>query len=633
MTRIWLLITCCFCNSVIAQDLEKQRELFLQTEHEAKHGKRAVYKRLQKELGDYPLAPYAHSTYLQKRISYRNRDYIKAFLDKYPEAPFSVPLRKKWLHFLADRRYKNTFVEHYQDIGDAKLACLNLRWRKQQGADVRPILEQVTPLWLAPKSQPRECDPLFRQWISSGYLTSDVALERLKLAAQKRNWGLIPYLATLIDDKDKHLASLWKSVVRRPHKIHNQNFFLFHNDKEKEVFIYGIHRQIFRDPQKVAKLWQQKSEKFQFNKVEQQYFEKRLALSFAVANHDKGLDYLQQLPDEAVDESIKQWRLAYTLDDMDWQQTLNVISNLPEQMQTDISVVYWKARALEGLGQEKWANDTFKELAERRDYYGFLAANKVGAQVQLRHEPLQIDYPELLRVGKHPNLRRAFELFKISRMNDARREWNLLLEDLTDQEKLVAAKLAYDWGWYDRPIFLLAEVGHLNDVNMRFPLAFKNILSNTAKNKNIDPALLFAITRRESSFMPDAYSHAGAAGLMQIKPSTASYIAKRKVRRNQLFEPKKNVDLAANYWTYLMKQTKGNPVLTTAAYNAGFGKVKKWLPESSMPADAWIETIPYKETRNYVKAVVAYSKVYEKLLSQQEGTFKDISNIEIAPSL
>lgn len=633
MKSVFVLFAIVFSLSANAQSIEKQRELFLQTEHEAKHGKRAVYKRLQQQLGDYPLAPYAHSAYLQKRVSYRNREYIKAFLDKYPDAPFSAPLRKKWLNYLADRSYKNTFVEHYEDIGDAKLACLNLRWQLQKGAEADAILTQVTPLWLAPKSQPRACDPIFRQWISSGYLTSDVALERLKLAAQKRNWGLIPYLKTLIDDGDKHLASMWRTVVRRPNNIFKRNFFLLHNEKEKEVFLYGVHRQVFSRPQKVAKIWQQKAKKFKFSDQEQQYFSKRLALSFAVANHEKGLDYLQQLPDEVVDESIKQWRLAYTLDDMDWQQTLNVLATLPEQMQSDISVVYWKARALEGLGQTDWANKTFKELAERRDYYGFLAANKLGEQVQLRHEPLRVDYPELLRVGKHPNLRRAFELFKISRMNDARREWNLLLEDLTDQEKLVAAKLAYDWGWYDRPIFLLAEVGHLNDVNMRFPLAYKNLLSSAAKTNNVDPALLFAITRRESSFMSDAYSTAGAAGLMQIKPSTASYIAKTKVRKRQLFEPQKNVNLATNYWTYLMKQTKGNPVLTTAAYNAGFAKVKKWLPDESMPADAWIETIPYKETRNYVKAVVAYSKVYQKLLSQQEGTFKDISSIEIAPSL
>lgn len=193
--------------------------------------------------------------------------------------------------------------------------------------------------------------------------------------------------------------------------------------------------------------------------------------------------------------------------------------------------------------------------------------------------------------------------------------------------------MAHDWGWYSRPIFTLAEVGHLNDVELRFPLPYKSIVFDMAKQNNVEPALLFAIARRESSFMADAYSSAGAAGLMQLKPSTASYVAKTKINRSQLFDPDKNVQLGSHYWSYLMERTNQNPILTAAAYNAGLRKVSSWLPDKEMPADAWIETIPYKETRNYVKAVVAYSKVYEKLLSQDNSTFGEVTDIRILPAL
>jgi soluble lytic murein transglycosylase len=230
-------------------------------------------------------------------------------------------------------------------------------------------------------------------------------------------------------------------------------------------------------------------------------------------------------------------------------------------------------------------------------------------------------------------MQRAFELFKLNRLNDARKEWNLLIKYSTTREKLAAAKLAYNWGWYDRPIFTLAAVGYLNDVNLRFPLAYKSILSTSAKNNVVDPAFVFAIARRESSFMHDAYSSAGAAGLMQIKPSTASYMAKSKVRRKQLFKPEKNVKLATNYLSYLMKKSKGNPIVATAAYNAGFSKVKRWLPEKEMAADAWIETIPYKETRNYVKAVMAYTEVYQKLLKRTDNVFAKSQDAVISPTL
>jgi soluble lytic murein transglycosylase len=159
------------------------------------------------------------------------------------------------------------------------------------------------------------------------------------------------------------------------------------------------------------------------------------------------------------------------------------------------------------------------------------------------------------------------------------------------------------------------------------------LLSNAAKSHDIDPALVFAIARRESSFMHDAYSTAGAAGLMQLKPSTASYVAKSKVNKGQLFVPERNALLGSDYLSYLLDETRGNLILTTAAYNAGIGRVKRWLPESQMPADAWIETIPYKETRNYVKAVVAYSKVYQQRLSSSKDVFGDVTGQQIAPSL
>jgi soluble lytic murein transglycosylase len=302
-------------------------------------------------------------------------------------------------------------------------------------------------------------------------------------------------------------------------------------------------------------------------------------------------------------------------------------------MQTDESILYWKARALEQLGDQEWAIRVFDELSERRDYYGFLAADKVGKPGNLRHVPLTIGEQEYAAVGRNQALQRAYELFKLERYTAARKEWNLLSKSLTDREKLVAAKLAHNWGWYDRPIFTLAEVGYMNDVNLRFPVAHKHLLLNSAKKNKLDPAHVFAIARRESSFMHDAYSSAGAAGLMQIKPSTASYMAKRKVKRKQLFKPDQNAKLATHYLAYLLQKSKGDPVVATAAYNAGFGKVKKWLPkQKTMSADAWIETIPYKETRNYVKAVTAYTEVYQQLLEQDSEVFSNLDEVAIAPT-
>lgn len=629
-----LLIFCAFfAYSINAQDIEQIRDLYLKVEHEARYGTKSSYLDIADEIVDYPLAPYAEAIYLVRNMSLANKHRITRLLSRYPDAPFSHKLQKAWLQYLADGQLRQAFLEEYVDVGDTRLTCLNLTWQLQNGASEQHILPQVTELWMAPFSQPKECNFLFNKWQKAGYLTTDKALERLILAAKQKNYGLLSYLKNLLDPSDTHLASLWKSVVTRPANVAKTNFFLLYNDKEKDILLFALNKLVFVAPEKVDNLWSELSPKFAFTETEVNYLTKRIALAYAVTTHDSSLEWLLKVPEEVVDESVKQWRLAYSLEKGDWQQTLNIMSSLPEQMQTDESVVYWKARALDELGDQTWSKRAFSELSERRDYYGFLAANKMGVEANLRHEPLEILERDFINVGSSKVMQRAFELFKLNRLNDARKEWNLLIKYSTTREKLAAAKLAYNWGWYDRPIFTLAAVGYLNDVNLRFPLAYKSILSTSAKNNVVDPAFVFAIARRESSFMHDAYSSAGAAGLMQIKPSTASYMAKSKVRRKQLFKPEKNVKLATNYLSYLMKKSKGNPIVATAAYNAGFSKVKRWLPEKEMAADAWIETIPYKETRNYVKAVMAYTEVYQKLLKRTDNVFAKSQGAVISPTL
>lgn len=636
MKYCFLICSILMSSALSAQpitDVEKMRQAYLDAEFAAQYENPSVYRKQAKKIKNYPLAPYAEALFLERHLSFQLRHRINHFLAMHNDSPFTKALRQSWLAYLAKHNYKSMFIENYQNVGDTKLACLYLSWSLENGEPEQSVFRKVTPYWLSSKSQPKVCDPIFENWKAAGFLTSEVALERLILAVKAKNWGLVPYLKKQLNKGDIHLASLWVNVVKRPTSIFDDNFFFLYNDAERDVFLYGVRRLVFSQPEKVSEVWFQKAGKFNIAPKLQQQHIRRLAISYAISHHEDGLTFLNQLPDESVDESVKQWRLASTIGNLDWQGTLNTITSLPVKMQADLAVVYWKARALEGIGDIEEANTTYRELAQSRNYYGFLAANRLGEPTRLRHEPLVVDQQDVIRFQQQPNLRRAFELFKLGRNNEARKEWNVLSHGLSDKDKLVVAKMAHDWGWYSRPIFTLAEVGHLNDVELRFPLPYKSIVFDMAKQNNVEPALLFAIARRESSFMADAYSSAGAAGLMQLKPSTASYVAKTKINRSQLFDPDKNVQLGSHYWSYLMERTNQNPILTAAAYNAGLRKVSSWLPDKEMPADAWIETIPYKETRNYVKAVVAYSKVYEKLLSQDNSTFGEVTDIRILPAL
>jgi soluble lytic murein transglycosylase len=248
----------------------------------------------------------------------------------------------------------------------------------------------------------------------------------------------------------------------------------------------------------------------------------------------------------------------------------------------------------------------------------------------MQNKPLEINQSEKKPLLNYPSAQRAFELYDLGRYAQARREWRYWLSQLDDRQKLVAAKVANENGWVDRAIFTLAKVGYLDDVNLRFPKAFDKKITQYAVDRNINPAWAFAIARRESSFMPDARSSAGAKGLMQIMPATAKELKGSRVDNWYLYNAENNIELGTKYLRELLDKNKGNHVLATASYNAGPHRIKKWLKYGkNMPADVWIETIPFKETRNYVKSVLAYQEIYQHKPGQVSDIFNQLIDMQI----
>jgi soluble lytic murein transglycosylase len=270
-----------------------------------------------------------------------------------------------------------------------------------------------------------------------------------------------------------------------------------------------------------------------------------------------------------------------------------------------------------------------KKLAVKRHYYGFLAASQLKQPYQLNHQSIEQTAQEKQHLLENPAAKRAFEWFHLKRYREARSEWNYWTKTLNDRAKLIAAQLAYEAKWYDRPIFTLANVGFLEDTELRFPLAFESLIKQQAQQAQIDPAWAFAIARRESSFMVDATSPAGARGLMQIMPATARHILRKHISRRYLFDAKYNVALGTQYLRYLYKKMNNNWLLATASYNAGPNKVKQWLPDTAIDADRWIELIPYQETRDYVKSVLAYQQIYRHKLNNTNNVFDQVIKMKI----
>jgi soluble lytic murein transglycosylase len=633
----WLVILTVFnVQLTLAQEVlsqEQQRKLFVKAERLAHTPNSRVFKTLMKQLEGYPLKPYVELKTLSQFPFMANKKQIERFLAKYESSPLDRPLRKKWLVYLAKQNQPELFSHFYRNTGNTALNCRYAEMLLEKDASNTQAFEMAENLWVVGKSQPSDCDALFKQWQKAGKRTSELVWKRISLAANGGNHTLIPYLKTLLPRNQQYLADLWLKVRRSPSQVSRlSNFPAKYSDKETQILVYGLKRLISNDRDLALRSWEKLSSKFTFSPSQHKQISHRFAIFLALADHVQADVWLEKASNFEPDAELLRWHLAHVLRKKNWQHVLDVIDFVPDEIADGNVFQYWKARAYGKLGAKKLANKGLQKLSKQRHYYGFLASGKLSEMASLNDNPLLIAQGDIDELAALPSAQRAFEFRKLGRSLSARREWMFLQSQITQPQKLTAAVLASQEDWHDQAIFGFSKAGYLDDLSRRFPMPFDSQLQNNAKKNNIDVAWAYAIIRRESSFMPDAASHAGALGLMQVMPGTARYLTKKKLKRKTLFNPNKNVELGTQYMRYLMDKMDNNPILVTASYNAGWRRVKQWQPEKgNMPLDLWIETIPYKETRNYVKAVLAYQQIYSQHLGGTENLFKALATMEMQP--
>ncbi|TMM45219.1 transglycosylase SLT domain-containing protein [Colwellia ponticola] len=607
-----------------------QQQVFLKAEKLLTQSNSAQYKNLYKQLHYYPLQPYLDQQRLMKNMQLSSAGEIGAFLKKYQHTPLDWPLRKAWLTFLAKKKHSALFLEYYQSTSNTILTCQQLTFSLQVGEPASVVLPQVSKLWLVGKSLDKVCDPLIQQWQQAGYITDEIIWQRIVLAADGGQHTLIPYLTNLLPKDQQYLGRLWHQVRRDPATVTKHAKFINKSVKEQQIYTYGIKRLIWRAPNQALASYEKIQQVFNFSIAQQQQITEKFAVALTSKNHPKARYWMAKLEPINVGRNILQWQLIEVLKQQNWQAVLTELALMPANYKTELQWQYWYARALIETNQLTDGYNVMSDLANKRHYYGFLAASYLDTPVSLQDKPLAITNREKNDILLYPSAKRAFELYYLGRYIEARREWRYWLKQLNDREKLVAAKLANENGWFDRAIFTLSQVGYLNDVDLRFPKAFDTKINQHAKKQAINPAWAFAIARRESSFMTDARSPVGAKGLMQLMPNTAKQLKRGSVSRKYLYNAENNIKLGTRYLRKLLDKNKGNQVLATASYNAGPYRVKSWLKNSkAMPADIWIETIPFKETRNYVKSVLAYQEIYQHKPGQVSSVFEQVINMSI----
>ncbi len=436
--------------------------------------------------------------------------------------------------------------------------------------------------------------------------------------------GLARFLRTEMAAADQGLADTWLAVADDPALILDAARFKADDPHTPEILADGLRRWLRRDALAAAVALDALKARDATLIPALADVERQLALWIASDYHPTSMARLRALPETVVNQDVREWRVRVGLRQSDWASVLSDIEAMPPEGRDSPRWQYWRGRALEALGRSEEARSAYQRVAGQRDYHGFLAADRLGVAYTITHTPLDIPATVLDNLlTRSPGLQRAQELYILGRQAEAEVEWRLATRLFNPVALQQAARLAHRWEWRYQAIVTVARAEHWDDLELRFPLAYRDrVLASAGAESPVDPAWVYAVIRQESSFRPDARSPVGALGLMQLMPATGQQIARdlREANPPNLLQPDINIRYGAYYLQQILQRLQNHPVLATAAYNAGPNKVAQWLPAGDpSPADIWAETIPYRETRAYVQRVMEYAVVYRFLLGLQSA--------------
>ena len=639
-----VLLTSAPCDAPSAQtyDIEQQRAVFRTVHPEVERGNWQPVLEHEQMLRDYALWPDLKASFFRARLKYADHAEVGAFLDQYGTLKPARELRYQFSLHLADSGHLSEYLEiyrrYYQGLNIAKLDCLALQGEIREGRQNR-IITRGLDLWLVGKSQADECDPVFSHLRTANELTNEHYEKRFALAVDERHFSLARYLSKPLHAEYFEQANFWIEAQNESIKFLRTHQDRVDSDVGHQQIIYAIERIAFNDPLLASENWIALREKYQFATGQQHHISRHIALWAARRQLPEARALLYSLPPKAIDQEVVRWMIRTSLRLEAWDDVLRSIAMLPEDQQLAEEWRYWEALALKYTGQEEPSTARLNELATTRSYYGFLASDVLGNDYTFADSRLITDDEVPAKLAKMPALIRARELFYVGLEGRGRSEWDAAVSLLAPHEKVQAAILAHQWGWHSRAIATASMVGEFDDLSIRYPLPWPEEFAQYSRDAKINDSWAYGIARSESLFMRDIRSSAGAIGVMQILPETGRRMAREighpYAGRATLTDSASNIRLGTMYLRKMFDRFDENRVLATAAYNAGPLNVEAWLPDANqLDARIWIENIPYNETRQYVRRVLAADAIFHwRLTGEVRRLSTELSSINPAPEV
>jgi soluble lytic murein transglycosylase len=584
-----------------------------------------LVKRLEAVRG-HPLEPYVEYWLLGLRLREADKDEVRDFLARHAGSYLADRLRREWLKVLGERGEWELFEAEYPPLqqSDREIVCYALQNRLRR-ADAE-ALEEARPLWFAAAELPEACLPVIERLIADKRLGVEDIWERLRRLLETNKLAAAKQTAAYLPSGQAPAAKTLEAVAAKPlrHLVLLPSDFAA-SRQGREMALFAVQRLARSDPSQAARQW--KGIEDRFSAADRGYIYGQLGWQAAMKHLPEALGWYALAGKTPLSDEQLAWMARAGLRALDWNAVHEAIERMPKAMQAQPDWTYWRARAHEALGRKEEARALYARIAGQPNFYGNLAAEELGRPILPPPQAVKPSAQEVEAVAALPGIRRALALFRIGMRLEGIREWNWTLRGMDDAGLLAAAELARRHEIYDRAINTAERTLALHDFSLRYPAPFREHVEPKTKALQLDRGWVYGLMRQESRFVVNARSVAGAKGLMQLMPKTARWVAKKiglkDYHPDRTNDADVNITLGTHYLKMVLDELDSHPVLASAAYNAGPGRARQWR-DGSRPLEGAIyaETIPFDETRDYVKKVMSNAVYYSALFDGAPQSLK-----------
>ncbi|WP_338846149.1 transglycosylase SLT domain-containing protein [Massilia sp. W12] len=585
-------------------------------------------RQLAAQLKDYAIPAYVDYYLLKAEWKANGEEGIRAFLQKYDGMAIADRVRNDWLLDLGRNRQWALFEEQYplfQLNDDMQLKCYDLMARQARGVRVT---DDARGLLVNPRDYGEACANLITQLLESRQFNEADLWAQIRLAVETGATVQARRLLSQAGVSDKQAAqTLDKPALTLGHGAGGSN------KVEHELFILALGRMARSGAAGVANAAQA------LERVRRQLSEKeaaqgwaQIALPAAQSLRPEAMDYWRASEGALLSPEAAQWKVRSALRAHDFAMVKRTIENMPAELRSEPAWIYWLARALmaeAGVGEmPAMARNLLQSIAGQLHFYGLLAAEELGQKFHLPTPPQALSAAELQQAAQNPGLKRALKFFAMGLRFEGVREWNWELRKMSDRQIIAAAELARQYEMLDRMVNTSDRSKQEIEMLQRYPSPHLDVMQNIAGQLGLDKAWAYGLIRQESRFILNARSSVGASGLMQLMPATASWVAQKigmkGFAQHQVNDIQTNITLGANYLHMVLQGLNQSQTLASAAYNAGPGRPKNWRSTLAHPVEGAIfaESIPFLETRTYVKNVLANATCYAALFEKKPQSLK-----------